>query len=210
MSRRNTFKTLDSIDELEVQLLQEELADKPRSSATRKRGAPAVSNKQKQTKTKGPTLEDDEAELLALAEQCDADGMRTHRPEPVDDDQREDGQHGGMDWEQQHSQGDLPAAGPATRNRAPVRPARRCERACAWQRSSGAERKENQAPASAACTATRHRRTFGSCINIANAQRDLHLHITTQLSTLSSSVNMPRTYAPTPYGKMNETSAPLH
>ena len=114
MSRRNTFKTLDSIDELEVQLLQEELADKPRSSATRKRGAPAVSNKQKQTKTKGSTLEDDESELLAMAEQCDADGMRTHRPEPVDDDQREDGQHGGMDWEQQQPQGDLPAAGPST------------------------------------------------------------------------------------------------
>jgi hypothetical protein len=31
---------------------------------------------------------------------------------------------------------------------------------------------------------TRHRRTFGSCINILNAQRGLHLHITTQHSTL--------------------------
>jgi hypothetical protein len=31
---------------------------------------------------------------------------------------------------------------------------------------------------------TRHRRTFGSCIIIVNAQRELHLHITTQHSTL--------------------------
>jgi hypothetical protein len=56
-------------------------------------------------------------------------------------------------------------------------------RACAWQRSSGAEREKNQAPASAAWTAAMHRRTFSSCVNIANAQRDLHPHTTTQHTT---------------------------
>ncbi len=59
-------------------------------------------------------------------------------------------------------------------------------RACAWQRSRGAEREKNRPPATAACTATSDTRTFGSCVNIANAQPDLHPHTTTQLSTLST------------------------
>jgi hypothetical protein len=58
--------------------------------------------------------------------------------------------------------------------------------ACAWQRSSGAEREKIQAPATAAWTATRHTHTFRTCINIANAHRRLHLHVTRQHSTLST------------------------